>query len=274
MPGEEIKNKLEKDLGYTDQLLTVCEVYKLWAIEGNEHVKKILSFAVGADGMVIQPDIELYRELKLRLLNGTHTLCCGLAYLSGFDTVKNAMDDEGFLQFITGLMEDEIANCIPYEVTATEVKDFISKVLDRFRNPHINHYWKTIATNYSNKIKLRCLPLLLNYYKKFDRVPELIASGFASYLAFMKPVKQNGAEFYGEFNGEFYLIEDEMNEKFYKMWQALPIDKLVREVLKNSAFWGTDLTLLPGFGKSVTEKLNSIINKGTKPSLLDIHFSR
>ena len=76
------------NLGYKDELLTICEVYRLWAIEGDGHVKKILSFADADDGMIIAPDIDLYRELKLRLLNGTHTLTCGIAFLAGFDTVK------------------------------------------------------------------------------------------------------------------------------------------------------------------------------------------
>jgi len=271
MPDIDIKKDIEDELGYTDQLLTVCEVYRLWAIEGDDHIKKILSFAGADDGLIIEPDIELYRELKLRLLNGTHTLCCGLAFLAGFNTVKQSMDDDVFEKFITALLQREIGISIPFETKAEDVQAFIIKVLDRFRNPHINHHWKSITLNYSYKMKMRCLPLLINYYKKNERVPELFALGFASYLAFMKSVKHNGKEFFGEFNGESYLIEDELAEKFYKMWQTLPVDKLVREVLKNSAFWGKDLTLLPGFGKSVTEKLNNIINNGMKSTLLNFH---
>ncbi|HRQ49039.1 MAG TPA: tagaturonate reductase [Agriterribacter sp.] len=76
-PAAEAKQKIEDDLGYTDELLIMCEVYRLWAIEGGDRVKKILSFAPADSGVVIAPDIEMYRELKLRLLNGTHTLSCG-----------------------------------------------------------------------------------------------------------------------------------------------------------------------------------------------------
>ena len=108
-------------------------------------------------------------------------------------------------------------------------------------------------------MKMRCVPVLLNYYKKNKSLPELFALGFAAYLAFMKPVKQSGKNFFGEFNGQSYLIEDETAEKFYKIWQTYPVDKVVREVLKNVAFWGEDLTTMPGFEQSVTDKLNSII---------------
>ena len=104
------------------------------------------------------------------------------------------MDNEMFEKYLSDLMQHEIAPSIPYETDAETLQSFISKVLDRFRNPHINHYWKSITLNYSYKMKMRCVPVLLNYYKKNDAVPELFALGFASYLAFMKPVKQSGNE--------------------------------------------------------------------------------
>jgi tagaturonate reductase len=212
MPDKEIKAGIENELGYTDELLIVSEVYSLWAIEGDESIKDILSFSATDEGVVIEQNIELHRELKLRLLNGTHTLTCGLAFLANCDTVQHAMEDESLANFMSGLMHNEIAPSIPYEIDEATKQVFISKVLDRFRNPHINHYWNNITFNYSSKVRLRCIPLLLNYYKNNETVPQLFALGFAAYLYFMKAVKQNGKDFYGEFNGESFLIEDEMAE--------------------------------------------------------------
>ncbi|HSQ43429.1 MAG TPA: tagaturonate reductase [Ginsengibacter sp.] len=267
MPDEEIKIEIEKELGYTDQLLTVCEVYRLWAIEGNEHVKKILSFAGADEGVIIEPDIDLYRELKLRLLNGTHTLSCGIAFLAGVDTVKQGMDDPMIEKYVADVMRNEIGPSIPYEINAQTVQAFIAKVLDRFRNPHINHFWKSITLNYTQKLKMRCIPLLLNYYKNNNSVPELFALGYAAYIYFMKPVRRNGDEFFGEFKGKPYLIEDEVAEKFYKLWQKFSLHEIVNEVLKDVALWGKDLSNLPGFQQSVEEKLDSIINNGMRATL-------
>ena len=267
MPDEEIKIEIEKELGYTDQLLTVCEVYRLWAIEGNEHVKKILSFAGADEGVIIEPDIDLYRELKLRLLNGTHTLSCGIAFLAGVDTVKQGMDDPIIEKYVADVMRNEIGPSIPYEIDVQTVQAFITKVLDRFRNPHINHFWKSITLNYTQKLKMRCIPLLLNYYKNNNSVPELFALGYAAYIYFMKPVRRNGDEFFGEFKGKPYLIEDEVAEKFYKLWQKFSPHEIVNEVLKDVALWGKDLSNLPGFQQSVEEKLDSIINNGMRATL-------
>jgi tagaturonate reductase len=111
--------------------------------------------------------------LKLRLLNATHTLSCAVAFLSGFKTVKLAMDNEAFSQFITQLMLTDIAPAIPYQVTTAETDDFTYKVLDRFRNPNIEHQWISISAQYSSKIKMRVLPLLLNHYKKRIPCPNL-----------------------------------------------------------------------------------------------------
>ncbi|HSV09482.1 MAG TPA: hypothetical protein VLI68_01860, partial [Hanamia sp.] len=216
-------------------------------------------------------NIELHRELKLRLLNGTHTLTCGLAFLANCDTVQHAMEDESLANYMSDLMNHEIAPSIPYEIDEATKQVFISKVLDRFRNPHINHYWKNITFNYSSKLRLRCIPLLLNYYKNNEAVPQLFALGFAAYLYFMKAVKQNGKDFYGEFNGQPYLIEDEMAEKFYHLWKEKPVEAIVKEVLKNESLWDYDLTRLAGFHETVTHNLNSIVTNGMKETLKKIH---
>ena len=44
-PGQEELQKLEEALGYKDELLTISEVFRLWAIEGGEKVKDVLQFS-------------------------------------------------------------------------------------------------------------------------------------------------------------------------------------------------------------------------------------
>lgn len=267
MPAGAVRTQIENELGYTDELLTVSEVYCLWAIEGDEKIKKILSFAEASEGIVIEPDIDRHRELKLRLLNGTHTLTCGLAFLAGYDTVQQTMEDELTFNFISGLMRNEIAPSIPYNIDENVKQLFISKVLDRFRNPHINHRWKNITLNYSSKMKMRCVPLLINFFKKNEVVPPLFTLGFAAYLYFMKAVKQTGDEFFGELNGEYYLIEDEMAVKFYSFWKEESADAVVTHVLKDQSLWEHDLSELTDFKKAVTAHLKNIINNGMKATL-------
>src|SRR5699024_12612376 len=85
-------------LGYDDNLLIMAEPYRLWAIEApNEKVKSKLSFAQVDPRVKLVESIEKYKEIKLRLLNGAHTLSCAAALLCGFKTVKNALGDDYFM---------------------------------------------------------------------------------------------------------------------------------------------------------------------------------
>ena len=119
VPGSDkaIQNEMEKELGVKDELLIVSEVYRLWAIEGNGNVSNILTFSKADAGVVITDDINLFKELKLRLLNATHTLTSGVAFLAGIDTVKDAMEDSVMSRFISELIMLEISPAIPYNVT-------------------------------------------------------------------------------------------------------------------------------------------------------------
>jgi tagaturonate reductase len=272
-PDSERQEEIEEKLGYSDQLLTIAEVYRLWAIEGNEQVKTVLSFAKADEGVVIESNIDIYRELKLRLLNGTHTLSCGVALLAGHGTVKQAMDDELTSSYIDFLMQQEIAPSIPYNIAPSISLDFATNVLDRFSNPHIQHQWISISVNYSSKMKLRCIPVLMKHYETNETPPEAFALGFAAYLLFMKPVTKKGNQFYGEFESKSYLIQDEQAEQFFKRWSHLTPVALVKEVLKDG-FWGEDLYALPGFEEAVMNKLNLIINKGIKQAIETINTKR
>lgn len=273
-PDESVQSALEEELGYSDKLMTMSEVYRLWAIEGDGHIRQVLSFADADPGVVIAPDIDLHRELKLRLLNGTHTLSCGLAFLAGCDTVKEAMDDEIVSGFITALMQHEIAPSIPYPVDPATAQEFGARVLDRFRNPHIRHQWINITMQYSSKMKMRCLPVLLKHYERHDDAPGLFALGFAAYLYFMKAVERKGTQYFGELNGTKYQIQDDQAEVFYKRWMGLSNAALVQDALRDTGFWGLDLNSLPGFTQAVTEKLNGIIHGGIREAMEGISIKK
>ena len=261
-PDAAQKAAIESEIGYTDDLLLMTEVYSLWAIEGNKEIENVLSFAQVDKGVVISEDINLFRELKLRLLNGTHILSCGVAFLSGITTVAEAMEDDRMQQYISSLMQNEIANAIPYKTTAEQTAAFSVNCLDRFRNPFIEHKWLSITVQYTSKLKLRVVPVLLQYYALYNAVPEKIATGFAAYIAFIKPVKEEGGKYYGRLNGVDYIINDDKAIYVYDKWQNVQPSLMAVSVLRDETLWGYDLTALPGFADAVQEKLNEIEESG------------
>lgn len=266
-PDAATRESLEKQFGYKDELLTMSEVYRLWAIEGGEHIKSVLTFASVDEGVVIAPDINLFRELKLRMLNGTHTLSCGLAYLGGFGTVKQAMDDAGMQTFISQLMLNEIATGIPYNVEHGVSQTFGNKVLDRFANPNIEHHWINITMQYTSKMKMRNVPVILKYAERIKTVPENIALGFAAYLLFLKPVNKKQDKFYGEWQGKEYLIQDDFAAYFFEKWSKLKPAQLADEVLADTSLWGADLSAIPGFAQAVKDDMASLLEAGVAKTI-------
>jgi len=265
-PDEETLKKLETELGYSDNLLSMAEPYLLWAIEGGSAVSDVLSFASVDEGVVITEDIELYRELKVRLLNGTHTLCSGIAFLSGIETVTNAMEKDDLRTYVTQVMLTEIVPAIPYKVVEKEAVDFSKKVIDRFSNPHIEHQWISITAQYTMKLKIRVLPVLFNFYKLKNKAPLHIAFGFAAYLKFMRSAQQDGKTYFGLLNGVNYPISDDQASYFQEN-ASVNEDAYVEQVLRDTAFWGADLSVLNDFINTVQRYYQSISDSGISIAL-------
>ena len=104
-PTDGSQQTLQEEVGYADSLLTFTEPYYLWAIEGDERVRETLSFSgPSTPQIIIDEDINFYKERKLRVLNGTHTLTMPLGYLLGLETVADEMLHPAMSKFIESLM--------------------------------------------------------------------------------------------------------------------------------------------------------------------------
>ncbi len=267
-PPPSMQKELEEQLGYQDELKIMSESYYLWAIQGNERIKSILCFHQANPGIYIEPDIDRFRELKLRMLNGTHTLSCGLAFLAGFQTVKEGMKDPVLSAFIEHLMLSEIARGIPYSMSIEEIQRFGNQVLDRFRNPYLDHKWLSITLQYSSKMNMRNVPTLLHFVKTQETIPEHMALGFAAYLLFMKAEKVENEVYFGAAHGDFYQIQDPQAAYFYNLWRENSPEQLVPTVLANQSLWGEDLSKLTGFSEQVTAFLIQMLETSVKETLL------
>ncbi len=265
LPDKEI---LEKRLGYTDELMIMSEPYRLWAIETKSaRIREILSFYRVDKSVVLAPDITKFRELKLRLLNATHTLSCGLAYLSGFTTVKEAMQDESFVAYLNYLIHQEIIPLVVQdEITLEEAVEFASQVLDRFRNPYIEHLWLNITVQYTSKMDMRTIPLIKKYFELHKEAPPLMSLGFASFLLFMRSEKNEDNQFYGTFNGVEYRIQDDKAPLLYTVWATGKVDF---EML-NKTIFGLDFSIFLDFKEEVSNWLTLLTEYGGKYTLRSI----
>jgi tagaturonate reductase len=183
---------LENKLGYKDNLLITSEPFALWAIESSKAstIEK-LSFAKTDDSITIAPSIVKFRELKLRLLNGTHTFSCAVAILAGFDTVIDAMRDASFKKFIQNLVHGELVPCVVSDtISKEEATQFSNKVLERFANPYIEHKWTSIAMNFEEKMKMRNGHLMDSYASHHDVAAQWMSLGLAAFVVYMEQAHQ------------------------------------------------------------------------------------
>ena len=189
VPGklnDTIQREIEDRLGYHDELMIMSEPFGLWAIESkNPVVSSRLDFINPLKGCLLVNNVHVYKELKLRLLNATHSFCCAYAIQSGFTYVREAMQDKEFNSFVRGLIKEiKAVLFLDPSISKQQINDFADSVVDRFSNPFIDHQWKSISLHYSTKIKVRCLPLFNKAIELGDGYYESMLKGLESYNVF------------------------------------------------------------------------------------------
>ena len=273
-PSQKELNELSTTLGYRDEMLINAEPYSLWAIEGDDTLADKLDLSQDNPSVIVDKDISPYRELKIGLLNGGHTLTVPIGFLIGLTTVLDNMEHPLVSSFISRLLKEEIAPSLP--VDSQRSKAFVEQVLERWKNPYIDHLLLDITFQSTNKMKARVVPNLLRYYDKFGAVPHFIAFGFAAYLTFMRAVTVKDNKFFGEHNGKPYLINDLESAYFYESWAQADtsspntLDSFVQSVLSNEALWGMPLDKLDGLSQSVTKALYAILTTSPEKALEEI----
>ena len=272
----------EKKTGYSDALLTTTEPYHFWAIEGDERVRKVLSFVeVSPTNLIIDEDISFYQERKLRLFSGAQTFMTPLSYLLGNVTVDESMSHPLMGPLITDLVLKDIPPGIPTDLADEEgeaaLMQFGQDVLDRFRNPFNEQFLLTIAGQQTTNMQVRNLPTLQRLAET-GNVSDRMALCFAAYLLFMRANRQTDeGEYVGEITvggGELvYPIRDAQAAYFYGVWKTAKtidnqsISQLVQAILANTTLWQTDLTTLPGFADQVATYLTTMLTKGVEAAV-------
>lgn len=208
-------------LGYEDNMLNTSEFFHLWVIETEHDLEKEIDFASANLNVIVTKDkLEMYRTRKVRILNGAHTSLVPYAMLCGKDTVKSCIDDP--------LMNEHIRKCVFEEIVPTldlpkeELEAYANSVLERFGNPYIKHYLSAIALNSVSKFKVRVLPSILEYIKRYDKMPTTLLFAFKKLMEFYKTDMTN----------------DDADVVAFMKNHSIP------EILANTELWGEDLSYL------------------------------
>lgn len=253
---------INEENGYEDNLIDTGEVFGFWVIEGPESLKKELPFDKAGLPVLITDNHKPYKQRKVRILNGAHTSMVLGAYLAGQDIVRDCMEDKVIQGFMNKTIYEEIIPTLT--LPKEELEGFAASVTERFKNPFIDHALLAIALNSTSKWKARVMPSLKGYVEKFGELPKCITVSFAFYIAFFSGHTLTEEGLTGTRGDNEYTIKDDRFVlEFFAEHKGDDPAAMAHAVCANEAFWGEDLSKLPGFEAAVAGYLADIRDKGT-----------
>ncbi|MCF6297448.1 MAG: tagaturonate reductase [Flavobacteriaceae bacterium] len=250
-PKDEI-DKYNKQLDYKDNLIVTAEPFFLWIIEGDKILKEKLPFHQTNLNVQIVDNMQPFRTRKVRILNGAHTAMVPFSILFGNTTVRETIENSFTGDFIHKAVFEEIIDTL--EMDKKELINFGKEVFDRFKNPFVKHLLSSIALNSISKFKVRVLPSLIAYTHLNNKLPVYLTYSFACLIRFYK----------GTWQGEKLPLNDdiEITDAFSKIWELKGYKLIAKNILKNTNYWGEDLTKIDKLPEAISIALKEIDAKG------------
>ncbi|MGJ1386884.1 mannitol dehydrogenase family protein [Sphingobacterium spiritivorum] len=243
--------RLNNQSGIYDKVPVYCEDFIQWVIEDNFIAGRPAWERVGVE---FTDDVTAYENMKLSLLNASHTLLSYPSFLIGYRKVDEAMQDKEMVKFVRDFMDTDITPHVP-PPTGIDLKEYKQTLIERFANPAVSDQISRLCFDGISKFPVYIMPNLLKMIKdnqELSRVAFLIAS-YRHYLKYQTDDKQQQFEI-----AEPWLTaEDRERTKSNN-----PVD-----FLRLSAFRSTDLTAVASFVELYTGFTHSIREKGLKEVL-------
>lgn len=265
-PRKEIK-EIQQRISYEDNLVVQGEAFHLWVIERAENMtieQLKAEFPAGKAGLnVLIVDSEApYHERKVTLLNGPHTVLSPVAYLSGIDIVRDAVNDPLIGRFIHRVQFEELMQTL--NLPQDELKKFAEDVLERFNNPYVDHQVTSIMLNSLPKYATRDLPGLKTYLSRTGQLPQGLVFGLAAIITYYRGgTRADGAPITPNDSAEnMKLVAD--------LWQTGDTTAVARGVLAAKDVWGEDLNEVEGLTQLLDSDLQLIQSKGMRAAVEQI----
>ena len=137
-------------LGYEDYGVVRAEPFAQWVIEDNFATDRPAWEQVGVQ---LVADVRPFEKMKLRLLNGSHSLMAYLGYIAGYETIAETVSDPAFERLVIALMSEAEATLEP--IPGVDFAAYRAELIARFGNPANGHRCAQIAADGSQKIPQR-----------------------------------------------------------------------------------------------------------------------
>ncbi|MHC6594353.1 mannitol dehydrogenase family protein [Arthrobacter sp. C152] len=169
--------------GYTDRIPVPAEPFTMWIVEDN--------FIAGrpaweAGGAVFSDEVAGYEQLKVRLLNGTHSLIAYLGALTGAATIPGSVANPDIELAARDVLRNEYLPSVSVPA-GVDVGAYEEQLFSRWRNTALGHRTSQVGSDGSVKLRQR-IPLPALQMLGDGRMPQLLALTAAAYLACVAPL--------------------------------------------------------------------------------------
>lgn len=271
VPGK-WKDNEEYTLPYQDSLAISTEPYHLWAIQGGKDLVSVLNYTNSLPGLVVSEDIEPFREQKLRLLNGVHTIMTPIAYALGCKTVEEMMYHPLMYDLFITVCEKEILPTL--EGISPDAPAFYNQMELRWKNPFIRHELKSILVQSLSKWPARNGQTMIRYYTKNGSLAPAMTFGLAAFLSIYRPSTLDENRFYSS-DEKYPLIEfnDQKISYLFEHWSSSEhqnTPKIIDSILDDKRIIDHTFTFLPDLKRSLVHWMKKIDQEGLENSLKNL----
>jgi fructuronate reductase len=184
------RERISAVLGVDDAWPVVAEPFFDWVIEDR--------FAAGRPewqhgGTRFVDHAEPFEQLKLRMVNGSHSALAYLGAMAGLRTVDQAVAQPVLRRYIDTLMRDEIAPTLP-ALPGMDLDTYRARLLQRFANPALAHQTQQIAMDGSQKLPQRLLGTVRDRLRAGLSIDHL-ALAVAAWVHYLRGCDEGGARY-------------------------------------------------------------------------------
>lgn len=179
-------DKIEHITGVRDPAGVACEPFRQWVIEDNFVAGRPAWEKAGAE---LVKDVVPFEEMKLRMLNGSHSFLAYLGYLAGYAHINDCMEDENYRRAARALMLDEQAPTL--KVKGVDLAGYADQLIARYSNPALQHRTWQIAMDGSQKLPQRMLDSV-RWHRVHQNAFPLLALGIAGWMRYVGGVDERG----------------------------------------------------------------------------------
>jgi mannitol-1-phosphate 5-dehydrogenase len=174
-----------------DKLMVKVEPFYEWVVDRSN-----MSDVPSIEGATFVDDLTPFIERKLFTVNTGHAACAYVGYQAGLKTIKDAMEHKEVSQTVVDTLKETGAVLVQkYNFDSVEHMKYVNKIVDRFKNPHINDEIPRVARGPIRKLgpNDRLISPAMQYYQYVEGQPENLAKVIAAALKYDFPQDEEAA---------------------------------------------------------------------------------